>query len=98
MKTFNFGGYGSPLSRGRQSRGMILAAAIGVFTLTPAHAQQTVEQFYKGRTVNLIVGFNPGGAYDPYARAVARYLPKYLPGAPNVVVKNMQGARSVLAA
>ena len=62
-----------------------------------AHAQ-TVEQFYKGRTVNLIVGFNPGGAYDPYARTVARHLPNHLPGAPNIVVKNMQGAGSVLAA
>ncbi|MEA2905314.1 MAG: hypothetical protein QOI12_2701 [Alphaproteobacteria bacterium] len=61
-------------------------------------AAQTVEQFYRGRQVNLIVGFNPGGAYDPYARAVARHLPKYLPGSPNVVVKNMQGAGSVLAA
>src|SRR5262245_58890665 len=59
---------------------------------------QTVEQFYRGRTVNLIVGFNPGGAYDPYARSLARHLPKHLPGAPNIVVKNMQGAGSVLAA
>src|SRR5262245_64442947 len=59
---------------------------------------QTVAQFYQGRTVNLIVGFNPGGAYDPYARALARHLPKHLPGAPNIVVKNMQGAGSVLAA
>jgi tripartite-type tricarboxylate transporter receptor subunit TctC len=57
-----------------------------------------VEQFYKGRSINLIVGFNPGGAYDPYARAVARHLPNHLPGAPSIVVKNMQGAGSVLAA
>ena len=40
----------------------------------PAHAQ-SVQQFYKGRQINLIVGFNPGGAYDPYARTVARHLP-----------------------
>src|SRR5215467_10479696 len=63
----------------------------------PAHAQ-TVEQFYKGRTMSLVVGFNPGGAYDPYARSVARHLPKHLPGAPTIVVKNMQGAGSVIAA
>jgi tripartite-type tricarboxylate transporter receptor subunit TctC len=63
----------------------------------PAYAQD-VQQFYKGRQVNLIVGFNPGGAYDPYARTVARHLPKYLPGAPDIVVKNMQGAGSVRAA
>jgi tripartite-type tricarboxylate transporter receptor subunit TctC len=59
---------------------------------------QSVEQFYKGRVVNLVVGFNPGGAYDPYARVVARHLPKHLPGAPDIVVKNMQGAGSVRAA
>ncbi len=63
----------------------------------PAYAQD-VQQFYKGRQVNLIVGFNPGGAYDPYARTVARHLPKYLPGSPDIVVKNMQGAGSVRAA
>jgi tripartite-type tricarboxylate transporter receptor subunit TctC len=67
--------------------------------LCSASAQaQSVEQFYKGRTMSLTVGFNPGGAYDPYARSVARHLPKYLPGAPNIMVKNMQGAGSVIAA
>src|SRR5689334_9478595 len=67
------------------------------FMAANAHAQ-SVEEFYKGRTVTIIVGFNPGGAYDPYARVVARYLPKYLPGAPTIVIKNMQGAGSVIAA
>jgi tripartite-type tricarboxylate transporter receptor subunit TctC len=74
-----------------------LIAVIGVCIATHA-AAQTVEQFYKGRTVSLIVGFNPGGAYDPYARTVAHHLPNHLSGAPNIVVKNMQGAGSVLAA
>jgi tripartite-type tricarboxylate transporter receptor subunit TctC len=45
-----------------------------------------------------VVGFNPGGAYDPYARAVARHLPKHLPGSPTIVIKNMQGAGSAIAA
>ena len=71
----------------------LLAAAVPV----PAHAQ-SVQKFYQGRQVNLIVGFNPGGAYDPYARIVARHLPKYLPGSPDIVVKNMQGAGCVRAA
>jgi tripartite-type tricarboxylate transporter receptor subunit TctC len=57
-----------------------------------------VEEFYKGRQMSLIVGFNPGGAYDPYARSVARHLLKHLPGSPDIVVKNMQGAGSVRAA
>ncbi|MCC6890640.1 MAG: hypothetical protein IT536_19120 [Hyphomicrobiales bacterium] len=74
-------------------------------TPAPAQAQanaqnsaQSVAQFYKGRQVNLIVGFNPGGGYDPYARTLARHLPRHLPGSPDIVVKNMQGAGSVRAA
>jgi tripartite-type tricarboxylate transporter receptor subunit TctC len=63
-----------------------------------AASAQTVEEFYKGRQISLIVGFNPGGAYDPYARTLARHLPRHLPGAPDIVVKNMQGAGSVRAA
>ena len=78
-------------------RSLGLGALSLVISTVPAFAQ-SVEQFYRGRTVNLIVGFNPGGAYDPYARPVARHLPKHLPGAPNGVVKNIQGAGSVLAA
>jgi tripartite-type tricarboxylate transporter receptor subunit TctC len=73
-----------------------LLALLGFFA-TPALAQ-SVQQFYKGRQVTLIVGFNPGGAYDPYARLVARHLPKHLPGSPEIVVKNMPGAGGVLAA
>ena len=49
----------------------------------PPAAAQTVEQFYAGRQVSIVVGFAPGGAYDPYARAVARHLPRHLPGAPD---------------
>jgi tripartite-type tricarboxylate transporter receptor subunit TctC len=76
-----------------QALGFIAALLLA----SPVNAQ-TVEQFYRGRQVNLIVGFNPGGAYDPYARTVARHLPKHLPGSPDIVVKNMQGAGSVRAA
>jgi tripartite-type tricarboxylate transporter receptor subunit TctC len=70
---------------------------IGVLGLSNSNAQ-TVEQFYKGRTMTIVVGFATGGAYDPYARLLARHLPKHLPGTPNVVIKNMQGAGSVIAA
>ncbi len=62
-----------------------------------AHAQDAAE-FYRGRTVSLIAGFNPGGGADTYARLVARHLGKHIPGTPTVVVRNMQGAGSVIAA
>src|SRR5215470_4494160 len=55
----------------------------------------TVADFYKGRTVTLIVGYGPGGGYDLYARLMARHLGRYIPGHPTVVVQNMPGAASM---
>jgi len=61
-------------------------------------AEPKNEQFYSGKTVRVIVGFTPGGFYDRWARLLSRYMPKYIPGAPNFVVQNMPGASSVIAA
>ena len=66
------------------------------FTAAPARAD-TVADFYKGKTVTLIVGYGTGGGYDVFARLLARHLGKYIPGNPNVVVQNMPGAGSLRA-
>jgi tripartite-type tricarboxylate transporter receptor subunit TctC len=55
---------------------------------TPAAAQE----FYRGKTIDLIVGNAAGGGYDHYARLLARHMPRYIPGEPNFVVRNMPGA------
>jgi tripartite-type tricarboxylate transporter receptor subunit TctC len=60
--------------------------------LPHAVAAQTAEQFYKGRTVTLIVGFAPGGINDISARAVGKHLGRFIPGNPTVVVQNLPGA------
>ncbi|MFN3889220.1 MAG: Bug family tripartite tricarboxylate transporter substrate binding protein [Beijerinckiaceae bacterium] len=60
-------------------------------------ASQTPAEFYKGKNVNLVVGFTPGGGYDQYARVFARHFDKYIPGRPNVVVQNSPGAGSLTA-
>jgi tripartite-type tricarboxylate transporter receptor subunit TctC len=73
------------------------AVLLGVLAATPALADQ-VSDFYRGRTVNLTAGFNPGGGADTYARLVARHLGRHIPGNPTVIVRNMQGAGSVIAA
>ncbi|HTV36684.1 MAG TPA: tripartite tricarboxylate transporter substrate-binding protein [Xanthobacteraceae bacterium] len=65
--------------------------------LSAAHADD-IADFYRGRQVELIVGFGPGGGYDAYARLLARHIGKYIPGHPNVVVENMPGAGSLRAA
>jgi tripartite-type tricarboxylate transporter receptor subunit TctC len=65
---------------------------------TAAKAQaQTPAEFYAGKTVTLVVGVSPGGGYDTYGRAVARFIGNYIPGKPNVIVQNMPGAGSLTA-
>jgi tripartite-type tricarboxylate transporter receptor subunit TctC len=56
------------------------------------------NQFYEGKTIRIIVGFSPGGGYDALARMISRHMPKYIPGNPSIVVDNMTGAGSLLAA
>ena len=68
----------------------MLAAGALAAAAVPA-AAQAPEQFFKGQTVTIYVGLSPGGGYDQNARLVARYLGKYIPGNPDVVVKNMPG-------
>jgi tripartite-type tricarboxylate transporter receptor subunit TctC len=57
-----------------------------------------VEDFYKGRTVNMIIGLGEGGGYDFSARLVAQHLGEFLPGKPTIVPRNMPGAGSIAAA
>jgi tripartite-type tricarboxylate transporter receptor subunit TctC len=64
---------------------------------TAAGNDQAVAEFYRGKNIRYIVGYGPGGGYDTYARLVARYLGKYLPGNPTVVVENLPGAGSKLS-
>jgi tripartite-type tricarboxylate transporter receptor subunit TctC len=63
---------------------------------SPALAQ-TPEQFYKDKSIDLIIGYPPAGSNDVYSRLVARHLGKHIPGKPTVVPKNMPGAGSFMA-
>jgi tripartite-type tricarboxylate transporter receptor subunit TctC len=60
--------------------------------------EKAVSEFYKGKTVRIIVGFSAGGGYDAYSRVIGRHLHKHIPGNPTVLVDNMAGAGSILAA
>src|ERR1035438_2365865 len=71
-------------------------AATGTLA-TPAHAADAVANFYKGKTVQILVGFGPGGGYDLYARTLARYMGLHIPGNPTFVPQNMPGAGGVKA-
>jgi tripartite-type tricarboxylate transporter receptor subunit TctC len=70
--------------------GLLFAAAAGA----PAQAQ-SVAEFYRGKTINMLIGVGVGGEYDLQARLVARHIGKHIPGNPNVVPQNMVGAGGI---
>ena len=72
-------------------------AAAVIALVSPGHAQ-SVADFYKGKNVDLYIGYSGGGGYDVYARVLARYMGKHMPGNPNFVPKNMPGAGSLVLA
>lgn len=78
----------------RRMAAIVLCVA-GLLAFGPAAIAQTVEQFYKGKTVNVIVPFSPGGYYDLGARLLARHMGNHLPGNPQMVVQNQPGGGGI---
>jgi tripartite-type tricarboxylate transporter receptor subunit TctC len=78
----------------RSTRWGVFAGAISAALLAGIvqSSAQGVEQFYRGRSVDLLVGYAPGGLNDTLSRVVARHIGKKIPGNPNVVVRNMSSA------
>jgi tripartite-type tricarboxylate transporter receptor subunit TctC len=74
-------------------------AAVGLFAAAaqPAAAGE-VADFYKGKTVTIVVGHEPGTGFDVYARVLQRHLRPHIPGSPSVVVQNMPGVGGIAAA
>ena len=77
---------------------VLLAAATALALQSLPAASQGVADFYRGKTINIICGFGPGGGYDLYPRVLARHFSRHIPGNPNVVVQNMEGVGSARAA
>ncbi|MCX7313900.1 MAG: hypothetical protein NTV56_19845 [Alphaproteobacteria bacterium] len=77
----------------------ILAFVAGVVIAGAGTARaQSVEEFYRGRNVTMLIGFSSGSGYDIYARVLARHMGRYIPGNPTIVPQNMPGAGSLRAA
>ncbi|MCY4488112.1 MAG: tripartite tricarboxylate transporter substrate-binding protein [Deltaproteobacteria bacterium] len=74
---------------------LIVALCAWFYPGSPAHA---ASSFYEGKTIKVIVGVNPGGGFDTFARMLARHLPLHIPGKPKFIVQNMPGAGSLIAA
>jgi tripartite-type tricarboxylate transporter receptor subunit TctC len=61
-------------------------------------AAATDGDFYRGKIIRILVGFSAGGGFDTYARTLSRYMGKYIPGNPSIIVENMTGAGSLISA
>jgi tripartite-type tricarboxylate transporter receptor subunit TctC len=75
----------------------LVVAACAVLVMASQASAQTPEQFYAGKTIDLVIGYPTGGSNDTWSRILARHLGKHIPGHPTVVARNMPGAGSFLA-
>lgn len=78
-----------------QARHTATALALCALAITQG---ARAEDFYDKKQISMVIGYNAGGGYDIYARIIAAALPRYIPGAPNIVPRNMPGAGSAVAA
>jgi len=81
--------------RGSQIRHVLGSALLLLAMLVPAAAQE--RDFYRGKTITIIIPIGPGGAYDAYARLLSRHLGRHLPGNPTIIARNMPGGGGVIA-
>ena len=68
-----------------QCAGRSLLALAALFAFLGAGGADSVSDFYKNRSVSLVIGYSVGGGYDAYARLLARYIGKHIPGEPSII-------------
>lgn len=78
-------------------KGLFLFVAVVVLCLA-TNMTFAAAPFYEGKTIRIVVGLSPGGGYDLWARIISRHIAKHIPGRPTVIVDNMPGAGSIIAA
>jgi tripartite-type tricarboxylate transporter receptor subunit TctC len=78
-----------------RSAALSIAAAAAALTAAPLAWGQAAPDFYRGKTVDLEIGYSVGGGYDVYARMLAPFMAKHIPGNPSIVPRNMEGAGSL---
>jgi tripartite-type tricarboxylate transporter receptor subunit TctC len=76
----------------------MMRVVIGLFLIATAASSSDADEFYKGKRIRFVAGAPPGGGYDHYARTFARHMPKHIPGNPSILVQNMPGAGTLIAA
>jgi tripartite-type tricarboxylate transporter receptor subunit TctC len=78
------------------ARPLALVALLTMASVTPAAAQQSVADFYRGKTITCFIGYGVGGGYDLFARTISRHMPRHIPGNPTILPVNMPGASSMI--
>ena len=74
----------------------VIAAGLVLVWSTPTWS--ATDEFYKGKTIRIVVGFAAGGGFDTYSRVIGRHMGKFIPGNPSIIVENMTGVGSLVAA
>ena len=75
----------------------LLAMGLWIGATVHAQAQAQVPDFYRGKSINFIIGYGPGGGVDTASRVIVRHLPRFIPGKPDMVPQNMEGAGGIIA-
>src|SRR5881296_3268865 len=78
-------------------RGLVPVGVVIALLCASGARADPIEDFYKGKTVTIVTSTGVGGPFDMTARALAKHMPKYLPGRPTMIVRNMPGGGNVLA-
>ncbi len=89
--------HGDAMPRSFRFSSVVFAATTLAALGASAHAQ-SIADFYRGKTINVVIGFTPGGTYDLYARTVTQFMGDHIPGKPRIVPRNMPGGGSRTAA
>jgi tripartite-type tricarboxylate transporter receptor subunit TctC len=86
--------------RSRTMKRQILYSVIFfiMFSISTSAKESLAAPYYEGKVIKIIVGHAPGGGYDRISRLIARHIPKHIPGKPTLIVENMPGANSIIAA
>jgi tripartite-type tricarboxylate transporter receptor subunit TctC len=79
-------------------KSFVTLCSLGALMLALAGSAFGAAPFYEGKTIRLVVGFSAGGGFDTYSRLIARHMSKHIPGNPSIIVENMTGAASLIAA
>src|SRR5919204_1641538 len=80
------------------NRRALLIAALGALPAFYTSGATAQSNYYAGKTITIVVGYKTGGGYDSVARLLAHHMPKYIAGSPTIIVQNMPGANSMIAA